>query len=86
MNTPPRKILLTKQLEERTGLKAKTWKRWRHEGIGPEYVVLSTRRIGYYEDVIETWLAERRARNAIEAHEIRKRVISSPEKKGDCHE
>ncbi len=57
--TPERKVLQTSQAAERIGLSVKTLKRWRHEGVGPAYIVLSARRIGYYEDVLADWLAKR---------------------------
>ena len=33
---------------------------WRHKGVGPPYVRLSSGRIGYLVADIDAWLAERR--------------------------
>lgn len=72
----PSRVLLSAQAAERLGLSPKTLKRWRSEGTGPAFVVLSARRVGYYENVLDAWLAAREARNAIEAHAVRKRLAA----------
>ncbi|WP_144404434.1 AlpA family transcriptional regulator [Belnapia sp. F-4-1] len=52
-------IYSEKEVAEHYGISARTLKRWREEGGGPEYVRLGRRRIAYTDAALAAWTAAR---------------------------
>jgi predicted DNA-binding transcriptional regulator AlpA len=53
-----REFLTEAEVSEWLGVSQPTLSRHRHNGTGPAFVRLSTRRIGYRRSAVETWLTE----------------------------
>lgn len=51
-------VLSEQDLEERTGIKVKTWQKWRGDGTGPAYVKLGAL-VRYRPRDVEAWLDSR---------------------------
>jgi predicted DNA-binding transcriptional regulator AlpA len=56
-------LINERELSVLLGVGASTLSRWRTEGIGPRFVVLGPRRLGYRPSDVQRWLADR-ARNS----------------------
>lgn len=53
---PPHDEVLTEaQFAEENNFSTRTAQRWREQGIGPEFIRIGPRRIGYRRSAIERW-------------------------------
>lgn len=66
---PELRVITEKEAAERLGVSKATLQRWRIANIGPRYVQLGVRRIGYRIDRLLEWLSgqERGTGSQIEA-------------------
>jgi predicted DNA-binding transcriptional regulator AlpA len=53
-----RRVISEQQAANMLGVHPATMRRHRQVGTGPKTVILSTRRVGYRLNAIETWLRE----------------------------
>lgn len=51
-------LLSTTELHARTGVKPRTWERWRLEGKGPQFVRVGDRLVRYRLSAVEAWLRQ----------------------------
>lgn len=59
-----RRVISEGQAATFCGLSTKTMRRMRQVGTGPTAVMLSSRRLGYRIDTLDTWLGTREAKVA----------------------
>lgn len=66
---PPTRVLLMSDVKRLTGKGRTTIWRWVKEDIFPQPIKISAQRIGWYEEVVEAWLAKHpyRRRAALQA-------------------
>lgn len=67
-----RRILRTGDAAYKLGLKPCTLEKWRSTGEGPAWVRLSSRAVGYFDDVLDEWLSERTYQSICEVNNASK--------------